>query len=330
MTGTSSSAAWSGAAVSRRTVPYDLVRELVLALIGSAALIAILAAVLSSPDVPPLTIQAWAQHDPVDFVTTAVDELAGQSMSAAYGPPYTHGDGSVQSIGPFSPQTWAGVRIPVDPARDFVLAPLSDAAPGNPTVGSALAQYDAASASQQSAWLDAYSKALGSAQASDGHVVVAAGNYGPLPQMMDALLAIARTGGMDGLLLRSGRFYQTDFTRPLLFMGDGTYLAGLAQEAHLLGNQWGMMNETGSYPGQSWLWLYTLLYQIPPFNTSASADLGVVVTMGVLTLLLILVPYIPILRDIPRWIPVHRLIWRRWYREYARGAGSPRARSHGA
>ena len=30
---------------------------------------------------------------------------------------------------------------------------------------------------------------------------------------------------------------------------------------HLTGEQWGVMNETGSYPGQPWLWLYTLWYQ---------------------------------------------------------------------
>ena len=72
-----------------------------------------------------------------------------------------------------------------------------------------------------------------------------------------------------------------------------------------------MMNETGQYPGQTWLWLYTLWYQVPPFNTADNADLLIVVLMGVLTLLLALIPFIPILRDIPRWIPVHRLIWRR-------------------
>ena len=33
-----------------------------------------------------------------------------------------------------------------------------------------------------------------------------------------------------------------------------------------------MMNETGSYPGQVWLWLYTFWYQIAPFNTSDNAD----------------------------------------------------------
>jgi hypothetical protein len=33
-----------------------------------------------------------------------------------------------------------------------------------------------------------------------------------------------------------------------------------------------------------------------------------------LTLALILLPWIPGLRSIPRWIPVHRLIWREHYR----------------
>ena len=38
-----------------------------------------------------------------------------------------------------------------------------------------------------------------------------------------------------------------------------------------------MMNETGNYPGQAWLWLYTFWYQIKPFSTSTQrrrADLG--------------------------------------------------------
>ena len=33
---------------------------------------------------------------------------------------------------------------------------------------------------------------------------------------------------------------------------------------------------------------------------------------GLATVLLLLVPFIPGLRDVPRLIPVHRLIWRRW------------------
>jgi len=70
------------------------------------------------------------------------------------------------------------------------------------------------------------------------------------------------------------------------------------------------MNETGSYPGQPWLWLYTLWYQVPRFSTSASVDLIAITLTGLAVTLLLLVPLIPGLRDIPRLIPVHRLIWR--------------------
>ena len=70
------------------------------------------------------------------------------------------------------------------------------------------------------------------------------------------------------------------------------------------------MNETGSYPGQPWLWLYTLWYQVPHFSTSANVDMIAIYLTGLATILLLLVPFIPGLRDIPRLIPVHRLIWR--------------------
>ena len=102
--------------------------------------------------------------------------------------------------------------------------------------------------------------------------------------MMTALLAFAQSGGLDGALLTSKQFYQTDYTKPLLFMADGSVLSNRAQAEHLLGEQWGMMNETGSYPGQVWLWLYTFWYQIKPFSTSANADILVMAVMGVLSL----------------------------------------------
>jgi len=44
-----------------------------------------------------------------------------------------------------------------------------------------------------------------------------------------------------------------------------------------------------------------------------NADLGIIILMTVLTVALALVPFIPVLRDIPRWLPIHRLIWRRYY-----------------
>jgi hypothetical protein len=44
---------------------------------------------------------------------------------------------------------------------------------------------------------------------------------------------------------------------------------------------------------------------------------------GLATLLLLLVPFIPGLRDIPRWIPVHRLVWRDWNRRSAGPVDQP-------
>ena len=303
-----------------RMVPYDLVKELFLALAGLGIVIAVFAVALSSPDVPTVTIQKWAQSDPVDFVTTAAGELAGTTTSAGYGAPYNNAGGE-QSWGPIAPQIWFGQRIPVDSANDFVIQPLQYASAGNTDLSSALSAWSSAGGDQQQKWVAAYTDALGKATYADGKVSVADGDYGPVPVMLNALLAQGQSGSLDGLLTGAGHFYVVDYTKALLFMGDGGYLAGLADQQSLSGDQWGMMNETGSYPGQTWLWLYTMWYQVWPFNSDTgviglnggNADLGVVILMTVLTAALALVPLIPILRDIPRWIPIHRLIWRDYY-----------------
>ena len=296
-----------------RSVPYDLIKEIAIAMVVSVVVILGLAIFLSSPDVPSVTIQSWSTSDPVDFVTTANDELAGASTTANYGPPYNNGTGSVQSIGPISPQSWAGVHANVDQPHDFVINPLKQATGNDSALSAVISTYESASADQQGKWHDAYAKALKDAKVSNGQVTVTTGDYGPVPEMMSRLLQLAQTGALDGLLLSSSHFYQTDYTKPLLFMNDGGYLAGLAQDQHLTGTQWGMMNETGLYPGQTWLWLYTLWYQVAPFNRVSNADLLVVLVMVILTLLLVLVPLIPGLRDIPRWIPIYRVIWRGYY-----------------
>ena len=303
-----------------RTVPYDLVKELMLALAGVGIVALLAAAVLSSPDIPPVTIATWAQNDPVDFVTTATGELAGSTTSAGYGNPYNTASPG-QSWGPIAPQSWFGTRIPIDSANTFVIEPLQHAGTGNADLTAALSTWQGASSDQQTTWLTAYTTALGNATASNGVLTVASGDYGPLPVMMTSLLGIAQSGGLDGLLMINGRFYQTDYTQALLFMGDGSYLSNQAATWSLSGDLWGMMNETGSYPGQTWLWLYTMWYQIPPFTSDSgflgvsggNADLVVIILMTALTAALALVPFIPILRDIPRWTRIHRLIWRNYY-----------------
>jgi hypothetical protein len=47
-----------------------------------------------------------------------------------------------------------------------------------------------------------------------------------------------------------------------------------------------------------------------------------VLVMTVLSLAFVLIPFIPGIRSIPRWIPVHRLIWREHYRAIERAASA--------
>jgi len=290
-----------------RTREYDLVKEFVIALGIVLALSLLLAGIFSSPDRKPITLQSWAQAAPNDVVATATAELAGTSTSATYGPPYNNA-GSGQQIGPFKLQRWAGIRIPVDSARELVVSPLSTI-PDDTELTDALRIWQQAGANQQASWAAHYSDALAAAQDGDPSKVQP-GDYGPVPLLADRFLQLAQGGGLESLLAAPNAFYPADQTRALLLLADGSYLEDQARAEHLGGDQWGMMNESGNYPGQPWMWLYTFWYQVKPFSTSGNADALVWGLMAVLTLGLVLLPFIPGLRSLPRHLGVHRLIWR--------------------
>jgi Cytochrome b(N-terminal)/b6/petB len=293
-----------------RTRRYDILKEGTIATAIALALVLVMAAVLSSPDVPSVSVRSWAKVAPADFLGTAAAELNGTALAASYGPPYNNGTAAVQQVGPVNWQKLSGVTQPVNAAQDFVLQPLSTLAAADHPAGVALARYDGATPAQQQKWATAYGTAVTHVKFVDGNPVVPPANDGPVPAMMSAELAMARSGALDTDLLAQRQFYGTDFTKPLLFIADGEYYASQAQAMHLTGDQWGVMNETGSYPGQPWLWLYQLWYHVAPFSNSASVDVWAVYLTGIATLLLLAIPFIPGLRDIPRLIPVHRLIWR--------------------
>ncbi len=312
---------------------YDILKEGTIATLIVGALVLAMATVLSSPDVPPITVRTWARVDQVGFVNTASTELDGTGGAASYGPPYNNATGAVQQVGPINWQKVAGITQPVNAAKVFVLSPLSTLAQTTPALATALSTFDSASPAQQQKWASAYDTAT----APGAHKVpfnkgdLSLPAAGPVPVMMSYELAMAKSGALDTDLLAQRQFYGTDFTKPLLFIADGGYYATQASNMHLTGDQWGVMNETGSYPGQPWLWLYQLWYHVAPFSTSLSAnvDIWAIYLTGIGTLLLLLVPFIPGLRDIPRLIPVHRLIWRSWYRS-AEGSvtSQPRPAGH--
>jgi hypothetical protein len=315
---------WKG-----RYAPYDLVKELCIA-VGVIALLSVLLTVLlSSPDDKPSTIGQWAHELPADFATTAAEELAETSPTAEYGPPYNHSSGAVQHFLFLHPQRWLGVSHPINTATDFVITPL-ETVPNDAALQSALAEYKAAPEKQKKEWSAAYAKPLEeystaveekktppstvSVDQSTGIVTVNATGAGPVGTMMTSLQALAQSGGLEASLVSSRRFFQTDYTKPLLFMADGGLLDERAEAEHLLGKQWGLMNETDSYPGQPWLWLYALWYQVEPMKSSPNADIQVLLIMGLLSLAFICIPFIPVINQIPRRIPIYKLIWREHYR----------------
>jgi hypothetical protein len=293
---------------------YDLIKELVVAILVVGVLSIGLATLFSSPDDRAITLKSWASHNPADFVRTTTGELSGTTTSASYGPPYnTNGDG--QKIGFVDPSKWLGVHIPINSAIDFVIKPLLQSNINDSL--SLVSQWNSANASQQNKWATGYSDALN----KDPKVISVtdpSGKYGPVPGMVNDMYIMAKSGALDGALTSSDSPLPTNFTKPLLFLADGSsYFSNIASKNHLQGGQMGVMNETGSWPGQSWLWLFSFWYQVAPFNTSPAGDLWVAGIMALMTLGLLLVPFIPIVRRVPYWIPLHKLIWRNWYRNSA-------------
>ena len=286
---------------------YDLVREFVVALVVMTVLSVVAALVFSSPDEPAISLQQWARQAPADVVATAAGELAGTTTTGGYGPPYNVGSEG-QVLGPLSLQKLPGVTEPVDAAKDLVLDPVRTAT-GDAAVTAALGAWDGATPDRQQAWASAYFDALGQAPEGDP-AKVATGDYGPVPVIAAEEEKLAESGALEGLLTSRTSFFAVDSTRALLLLADGTYLEDAARAQNLGGDQWGIMNETGNYPGQPWLWLYSFWYQVPPFATSENADVQVWALMILLSIGFVCIPWIPGLRTLPRHLGVHRLVWR--------------------
>ena len=157
--------AWRGP--TRR---YDILKEGTIASVVVLALTFGLAGLLSSPNVPPVTVRSWVQVAPDDFLATAGTELDGTSLTATYGPPY-NSNGTPQSL-LFAPANILGVRTPIDAAQTFVLGPLAKNAPTDPALAAALKIYNAASPAQQVKWATAYGNAVTKVKFVNGNPVV--------------------------------------------------------------------------------------------------------------------------------------------------------------
>jgi hypothetical protein len=347
---------WTGA--ERR---YDLIAEGTIAVVFVAVL-CIVASILwaspnggltypkgpSSPPGQAFSAKYWDTSDPSDLAQTAVQELLGASGTATYGPPFNTTTGASQEFLGIKPAEIAhsifGLTLPVNTANDFVLAPVSQlAAPGNPAVASAVSRYKAAGgdlspgvpgsqvpSAQQATWLNNYAKALAGsgAKVTPTSVTVPPGNYGPVPAIIKAELAIAHNGSLDGYFQGSQQQLSTDTTGGTMFFSDGTLWGNIAEAQGVGGDQWGVMNELWNFPGQVWLWLYAGMYQVPALASAGgdNLDLDVGLLMILFGFLLpMFAPWIPGINRIPRWIPLYKIIYRPYY--HSTGSRQPPARA---
>ncbi len=312
---------------------YDLLREGIFVFVFVAVVAIVLAVVLGAPDYPTVNAKNVADDQPVAFLKTTTGILLGDDNSAVtgYGPPYTNDPSAAQHLGPVAPADWFGVTRPIDPAWDFVLSPLARIAKINPLYAAPLQEYRAASVKQQQAWLTNYSKALDKATVSNGgQVQVPYGDYGPVKPMMDAMLSLGQSGLLEGALAaEDNRYYPYtfDFTKALLYFAAAPPYMDSATHLVQQGNpQWGIVHETGRYPGAWWLAPYQFWYEVPQIADRDNADLIVVTLMLVIFALIFFLPLIPLLNRLPHVLRVYRLIWWDWYRHHAADYARARAR----
>jgi len=79
------------------TKPYDLLEEILFILGFILIVVAILAAAVGSPDYPTLKAQDIANLQPVEYLKTCTDILAGHASIQDYGPPY-NADTAIPSV----------------------------------------------------------------------------------------------------------------------------------------------------------------------------------------------------------------------------------------
>ena len=306
--------------------PYDLIREGLIVLGIVAALVIVLAIIFKSPNAPTVRGEDVAKNQPLDYMKTATDFLSGESELQEYGPPYTKDTDNIQRILGPGPAVILGVTMPMDARQEFVIAPLEKVAVFSRDVASALKVWKAASEDQQKAWTKAYSDALDKGEEADGQVKVAAGDYGPVPVMIAGMLDLGRAGLLEGALTSSERLpYTLDNTKAMLFFQEDVD-QNVAEGYDMKGTQWGITHEVGNLPGPWWLWPYAIWYQIPPLTTAPNADVIVGSLMMLFFLLLLFAPFIPVLKHLPKWIPIYRIIWRDWYETHDVPAAAKRPR----
>ncbi|MDQ6905650.1 MAG: hypothetical protein M3176_02365 [Chloroflexota bacterium] len=272
--------------------------------------VAILAAVVGSPNWPRDTIAGVSTANPGGAILAFTQELAGTATSTA--------NAQERGVG--------------DPGQAFVLGPLRAAAPlvgpislpNLPTlqaadVQQAITTYNAASPDQQRSWASHYEKALGTITPGGGNatsegisspdftkVGTLTGDFGPVPVLVEAGVKLAQSGYLQQYLQAvdpGHSFHLTD-----IWLYDHPDLLNTAVDQGLTDDQWGMVKERGFAVGPWYLAVPSVFHVYLPRGATGRGF--VLWNLLFAAILLFLVPLVPGVRDLPSSLKLYRFIYR--------------------
>jgi hypothetical protein len=259
--------------------------------------VAVLAAAVGSPNWPKDTIAGVTKNNPGGAILAFTQELDGTATST--------GNAAEFGVG--------------DPGQVFVMNPLRQAAPLLGTdVQSAVASYDAASAQQQQAWASHYVKALGMITASGGGAMSAGiqspdfskidtltGDFGPVPVLVKADLQLAQSGYLEQYLQAVDPGHSFHLVNIWLY--DHPNMLNTAVDQGLTDDQWGMVKERGFPVGPWYLFIPAVFHVYFPGGTTGQGFVSWNLLFA--AILLFVVPLVPGIRDIPRYLKLYRFIY---------------------
>lgn len=275
-------------------------------------LIAVVAAIVGSPNWPRDTIAGVTRDNPGGAILAFTQELDGTASSSSNAQEFGMGD----------------------PGQVFVLNPLRAATPllgsfslpNMPTlqasdVQQAITTYDAASPNQQMTWASNYDKALGTITPMGGgdmsegmpspdysKIGTLKGDFGTVPVLVETDLYLAQTGYLEQYLqsVQSGHSYHLTN----IWLYDHPNMLNTAVDQGLTDDQWGMVKERG-FPVGPWYLIIPGVIHVDLPNGWGATGLGFVLgNLVVAAFLLFFVPLVPGVRDIPRYLKLYRFIYR--------------------
>ncbi len=248
--------------------------------------ILLLAAAFKSPIIDPVTVQSVANSDSGLMAQTLLVEMDGSSDTATYMDhidPYTYNLRDVYIFNPYQQATVLDQSGSTNWASVFQSEPTTTQ--------------------------DEQVKAAEDYFTNGGAITTSEVQLNPVIPLISKLVVMGQSGLYeDSLREQASQGYNPTYATR--FLADTGVLEAQATSLGITTDQYGMMREeTGHLPGAWWLLPVGLLDHTVLANDANQDQHGAEI-LGLLILLFLAFPYIPILNRIPDKLSIYKLIWK--------------------